>query len=188
MYKILLVDDEAIVREAIKERINWQEHGFECVGDCENGLEAVELVERFRPDIVLTDICMPFMDGLELTRYLSRACPATRVVILTGHEDFDYAQQAVKLKVTDYILKPITASELGEVLARIRGEMDAEAKRHEDLFRLRQRLNESFPVAEGAFPGTSGYLEASSRGYKEQAGVLPDRSAGSALYGAGSRD
>ncbi|UUZ96864.1 response regulator [Paenibacillus sp. P25] len=151
MYKILLVDDEAIVREAIKERINWQEHGFECVGDCENGLEAVELVERFRPDIVLTDICMPFMDGLELTRYLSRACPATRVVILTGHEDFDYAQQAVKLKVTDYILKPITASELGEVLARIRGEMDAEAKRHEDLFRLRQQMNESFPPLKERF-------------------------------------
>lgn len=151
MYKILLVDDEAVVREAIKERIDWNEHGFECVGDCENGLEAVELAERFRPDVVLTDICMPFMDGLELTRHLAKASPATRVVILTGHEDFEYAQQAVKLKVNDYILKPITAAELREALGRIRADMDSEARRHEDLLHLRQQLNESFPLLKERF-------------------------------------
>ncbi|KIL41301.1 hypothetical protein SD70_07525 [Gordoniibacillus kamchatkensis] len=151
MYKILLVDDEAVVREAVKERIDWTACGYEFVGDCENGLEAVELAERHRPDVVLTDICMPFMDGLELTRHLAKSGSAARVVILTGHEHFDYAQQAVKLKVNDYILKPITAAELTEVLGRIRAEMDAEAGRHEDLLRLRQQLNESFPLLKERF-------------------------------------
>lgn len=151
MYKILLVDDEAGVREGIRRRIAWQEHGFDCVGDYENGFEALEAAERLAPDVVLTDINMPFMDGLELTRQLAERCPHTKVIILTGFDDFDYAQQAVKLKATDFILKPITASELTAVLQKVRGELDAEKLRRENLDLLKRQLHESLPLLKERF-------------------------------------
>lgn len=151
MYKILLVDDEAGVREGIRRRIAWEEHGFDCVGDCENGFEALEAAERLMPDVVLTDINMPFMDGLELTRRLAERCPHAKVIILTGYDDFDYAQQAVKLKVMDFILKPITSSELTAVLQKVRGELDAEKLRREDLDLLKRQLHESLPLLKERF-------------------------------------
>ncbi|WP_313996850.1 response regulator [uncultured Paenibacillus sp.] len=151
MYKIVLVDDEAGVRESIRRRIAWKEHGFECVADCENGFEALEAAERYAPNVVLTDINMPFMDGLELTRQLSKRYSNTKVIILTGFDDFEYAQQAVKLKVNDFILKPITAGELTAVLDKLRAELDEEKCRKEDLERLRRQLHESMPVLRERF-------------------------------------
>ncbi|MFC4597376.1 response regulator [Cohnella hongkongensis] len=151
MYKIMLVDDEAGVREGIRERIAWHEHGFECVGDCENGMDAIEAAELLKPDVVLTDINMPFMDGLELTRQLAERMPWTKVVILTGYDDFDYAQQAVKLQVKDFILKPITASELIAVLESLKQELDEAKDRRENLVRLERQLRESLPALKERF-------------------------------------
>ncbi|QTH44999.1 response regulator [Cohnella sp. LGH] len=151
MYKIMLVDDEAEVREGIRRRIAWHEHGFECVSDCENGMDALEAAEQLRPDVVLTDINMPFMDGLELTRQLSERLPWTKVVILTGYDDFDYAQQAVKLRVNDFILKPITAEELIRVLESVKRELDEERDRLENLVRLERQLRESLPALKERF-------------------------------------
>ncbi|MBW7461791.1 response regulator, partial [Paenibacillus sepulcri] len=99
MYKLLIVDDEALVREAIQDGMNWEAMGLECVGSCEDGIEALEFVERENPDIVMTDIGMPFMNGIELTRELSVRYPDVKVIILTGYDEFEYAQQALKMQV-----------------------------------------------------------------------------------------
>ncbi|QHW34796.1 response regulator [Paenibacillus rhizovicinus] len=151
MYKLVIVDDEVLVREAIKCQTNWAELGFECVGDCEDGEDALAFMAREQVDVVLTDIGMPFMDGLELTRELSVKNPAVKVIILTGYDDFDYAQQAVKLQTVDYILKPITPSELGAVLLKLRAEMDGERNKERDYEQLKRQLAENMPVLKERF-------------------------------------
>ncbi|OMF83500.1 response regulator [Paenibacillus glucanolyticus] len=151
MYTILIVDDEPIVREGIRNRIPWAEHGFECIGDCENGRDALEAVNRLQPDVVLTDIHMPYMDGLELSRHITQQHPKTKIIILTGFDDFEYAQQAVKLQVTDFILKPVTSAELRELLDKLKLEMDEERGHAEHLKKLRQQLNESLVLLKERF-------------------------------------
>ncbi|MUT65300.1 response regulator [Paenibacillus sp. NEAU-GSW1] len=151
MYKLVLVDDEAVVREGIREKIKWEALGFECAADCENGVAALEAIDRLQPDVVLTDINMPFMDGLELTKAVKSKYPDMKMIILTGYDDFDYAQRAVKLQVNDFILKPITAAELTAVLEKLKEELDGQQKEKEDLERLRRQLRESMPALKERF-------------------------------------
>ncbi|MGN7456233.1 response regulator [Paenibacillus pasadenensis] len=146
MYKLILADDEPIVREGLMNTIDWASHGFELAGDYANGRDALEAVERIRPDLVLTDINMPFMDGLELSARISASHPAVKIIILTGYDQFEYAQQALRMKVYDFILKPITASETRELLDRLRAELDEEKRRKEDVDRLRSQLTQSLPL------------------------------------------
>lgn len=136
MYKVLLVDDEILVREAISAKIEWKKLGFELAGDCENGKTAIEFVEKTPVDVVLTDICMPYIDGMGLSQYLYENDPQTTIIIFSGYSDFEYAKQAIQYKVSEYILKPVTAKELTEVLERIRGKLDEERKQERKLERL----------------------------------------------------
>lgn len=129
MYSVLVVDDEIRQREAIIKSINWEQAGFSVAGDAENGIEALELLEKLEPDLILTDIKMPLMTGLELARKAREIRPATKLVILSGYDDFEYAQEAFKYNVIRYLLKPISASELTEELEKIKVEMDAEFER-----------------------------------------------------------
>lgn len=151
MYKVIIVDDESVVREGLRKTIAWNEHGFELVGDYENGREAWEAIERDKPDLIISDISMPFMDGLELARLVSASYPYMKVIILTGYDQFEYAQQAIRLKVRDFVLKPITAREVRELLDKVRGEMDEETRRLEDLSRLRSQLHQSLPLLKERF-------------------------------------
>ena len=100
LYRILLVDDEEEVRRGIIRKMEWESLGFEVAGDAENGEEALEKVEQLQPDVVITDIRMPYMDGLTLTRRIRQKYPSMRVLIFSGFDDFEYAQQAIKLNVT----------------------------------------------------------------------------------------
>ena len=120
MYKVLLVDDEALIREAISENTRWKELGYELMGTCKNGREAIERLDQEEADLVLTDICMPYVDGMELTRYLYEKHKGVKVIIISGYDDFEYAKTAVKYQVMDYILKPITAKELAQTLTRVK--------------------------------------------------------------------
>jgi two-component system response regulator YesN len=151
MYKVIIVDDEAVVRIGLKNTINWNEHGFELIGDYANGREAWEAVEQLRPELVISDISMPFMDGLELAGLISVQFPYIKMIILTGYDEFDYAQQAIRLKVSDFVLKPITAQEIRKLLDRVRTEMDEETKRREDLGRLNSQLSQSLPLLKERF-------------------------------------
>lgn len=151
MYKIMIVDDEAIVRQGIKSSIQWNEHGFELIGDYVNGRDALEAIEIQKPDLVLSDIYMPFMDGLELTRQIQIHYPYIKVIILTGYDNFDYVQQALRLKAFDFIIKPITANELRILLDKVKSVMDEEKEQHEDMSRLQIQLNQSLPLLKERF-------------------------------------
>ncbi|UKS26465.1 response regulator [Paenibacillus sp. HWE-109] len=151
MYKIILIDDEDEVREGIKRKTDWAACGFQLIGDFDNGRDAYEAVERLQPDAVITDICMPFMDGLQLTSLISANYRDIKVVIVTGYEDFEYAKQAIKLKVKDYLLKPINATEFTEFLRKLRGELDEEQLQREDVSFLRRQFHESMPLLKERF-------------------------------------
>ncbi|QJD82222.1 response regulator [Cohnella herbarum] len=151
MYKLLIVDDEALVREAIIEKMDWEQLGFVCIGDCEDGLEALKFIERETPDVVLTDIGMPFMNGLELTSELAKRYPDVKVIILTGYDDFDFAQQALKLQAVDYILKPITASELEAIIRKLAQELDLERRQVQDYEQLKRQLTANLPLLKERF-------------------------------------
>ncbi|TVX97373.1 response regulator transcription factor [Cohnella terricola] len=151
MYKVIIVDDEAVVRVGLKNTIDWAEHGFELIGDYANGREAWEAVELYKPELVISDISMPFMDGLELAGLIAAQYPYIKMIILTGFDEFEYAQQAIRLKVSDFILKPITAQEIRRLLEKVRSEMDEEARRREDLGRLNSQLKMSLPLLKERF-------------------------------------
>ncbi len=133
MYRILLVDDEALIREAVSENVDWEQYGYMLAGSCENGEEALKFIEKNPVDVVLTDICMPYMDGIKLSEKIGERYPAAKVVILSGYDDFEYAKMAIRYGVKDYLLKPITAEELGKVLVGIRDELDQEKKNRQKI-------------------------------------------------------
>ena len=136
MYRILLVDDEILVREAIKENIEWKSMDCELVGDCENGRQAADFVKEHPVDIVLTDILMPYMDGMELSHFLHDNYPEIVIVIFSGFGEFEYAKKAIQYNVSEYLLKPVTAMELREVIGKMKEKVDQqrnEKKRLEDL-------------------------------------------------------
>ena len=150
-YRVLLVDDEEDIRVGISRKMDWAGLGFSLVGEAENGQDALELAEQLRPDVVLTDIKMPFMDGLELCRILTQRLPAAKFVVFSGFDDFEYAKQAIRMNVSEYILKPINAPELSEVLRKLRGQLDTERAQRQDLEILRSRYEESLPVLRELF-------------------------------------
>ena len=124
MYTIVVADDEEELRSAIVRRINWEEIGFSVVGEAENGIEALELVDRLEPDLLLTDIRMPFISGIELARQVREVRPATQIAFLSGYDDFTYAQQAIQYNIISYLLKPITMAELTAELVQIKRRLD----------------------------------------------------------------
>ena len=128
MYTLLIVDDEPLVRNAISTIIDWDSIGFTTIYQAEDGLEALEICRKHQIHLVLTDIVMPFMDGLELSKALSEEFPDIHVVVLTGHEDFEYAKQSVDLGVKNYILKPVGASTLYSKMKEICKKLNIDRK------------------------------------------------------------
>lgn len=137
MYKVLLVEDEVLVREAITENIVWNEIGLRLITSCKNGREAIEAIEKEVPDIVITDICMPYIDGMQLSEYIYTRYPETKIIIFSGYDEFEYAKQALQYKVEEYLLKPVTAGELTELLVKIKNKIDTQRKEKNDIKRLR---------------------------------------------------
>lgn len=131
MLKIFLAEDEVIVRETIKRMIPWEDLGFELVGEAADGEMALPLLLRQKPDLLITDIKMPFMDGLTLAKVAKKEIPGLKVVILSGYDDFSYAKQAINIGVEDYLLKPITKNALIERLTEIRSRYEHEKTQKE---------------------------------------------------------
>lgn len=151
LYSFVIVDDEPEIREGIRDNIPWEELGFSFAGACANGNEALELVERSAPDVVMTDINMPFMDGLALCERIAGLAPATKVLIISGYDDFDYARKALQLQVYDFILKPVTPTEFKATLASLKRRLDAERETRRDQERIRRQLEESLPLLRERF-------------------------------------
>ena len=131
MLKIFLVEDEFVVREGIK-NIDWASHGYEFCGEASDGEIALPQIAKIKPDIVITDIKMPFMDGLELARHIRKDFPQIEIVILSGYEEFGYAKEAISLGVSKYLTKPISSSELIEEINQLK-EIIEERKREREI-------------------------------------------------------
>lgn len=123
-YTVLVVEDEYDQRRAVIERVDWAAAGFEVIGEAENGVEALELLETLEPDLILTDIKMPMISGLDLAEKVREIRPATQMVILSGYDSFEYARKAINYNIISYLLKPISSSELSEELFNIKKRMD----------------------------------------------------------------
>lgn len=135
MLKVLIVDDEAIIRRGLSTSIDWEALGYNIVGEAKNGYEALELMKRLKPHVLITDIRMPIMDGIALAKEVSCTYPDTHILILSGYDDFGYAQEAIKLKVNQYLLKPVGVEELTEVLQALRKDVDKQANNTRHLQR-----------------------------------------------------
>lgn len=146
LYRIILVDDEEEVRKGIIRKIDWASAGFKVVGDAENGEDALEKIENLEPDVVLTDIRMPYMDGLVLTEKIRQKYPSIKVLIFSGYDDFEYAKRAIKLNVTEYILKPVNVEELTLILKRIKHNLDEEIEQKRNVNLLRESYKNSLPI------------------------------------------
>jgi len=109
MYKVFLVEDEIIIREGIKKKIDWEGNGYEFCGEASDGELAYPMICKLRPDIVITDIKMPFMDGLELSKLIKKEMPEIEIIILSGFAEFEYAKTAISLGVAQFLSKPINS-------------------------------------------------------------------------------
>ena len=150
-YKIILVDDEAEIRQGMIKKINWEEFGFTVVGEAENGIEALDVIDKTSPDIVITDIRMPFMDGIKLAENIKHRFPTTKVVIISGFDEIEYAQTAIGLGVLRYILKPINSIEMGKLLIEIKNILDEERHSKNDIQLLKQNYKKSLPILKERF-------------------------------------
>lgn len=133
IYKVFLVEDEVIARESIRDNVDWPSLGFEFCGEASDGEVALPMLEATRPDVLITDLKMPFMDGLQLCKIVRDRMPAVKIIILSGHDEFHYAQEAVKLGVTEYLLKPARARMLQQVLQKVAEQLDRERQDRERL-------------------------------------------------------
>lgn len=140
MYSVFAVDDEPIVLEGIRSKIDWEGSGFSLVGEATDGEIALSMLHELKPDILVTDIKMPFMDGLELAATIKRIQPWIKIIILSGHDEFDYAKKAISIGIEEYLLKPFTPDELLESLKKAAAQIDKERKQLSDISRLKEEL------------------------------------------------
>ena len=133
MYKVFLVEDEIVIREGIKNKIPWEEEGFQIVGDVSDGELAFPMIIREQPDILITDIKMPFMDGLELSKLIKKEIPQLKIIIISGYSDFGYAQQAIDIGVSEYLLKPVTSAKLVAAVKNAAAAIEKERKEKQIL-------------------------------------------------------
>ncbi|MCI8485012.1 MAG: response regulator [Lachnospiraceae bacterium] len=150
-YSVLLVDDEEEVYQVIMKKLDWENLGFHIAGYAKNGVEALEMAEEMQIDVVMTDIKMPYMDGLTLCKKLKELYQKIKVIIFSGFDEFEYAKEAIKAEVEEYILKPIDANELGEVFTRIKINLDKELDEKRNIDKLREYYLESLPVLQENF-------------------------------------
>ena len=137
LLKVFLVEDETVIREGLRDRIPWDQFGYRFVGEAADGEMALPLIRKTRPDVLITDIKMPFMDGLSLSKIVSKEFPRMKIIIVSGYDDFEYARQAIEVGVDQYLLKPVTRMKLKTRNRRITA----------PSFRMRSRSTSSFPDA-----------------------------------------
>ena len=146
MYKLLLVDDEPEICEGLQKVVDLEALGFAVVGTARSGMQALEIAEVEKPDVVITDIRMPILDGLSMAARMKKTLPTVRFIVLSGYDDFEYARKAIELTALRYLLKPISSREIAAVLAEVRQILDDEFLRARDIDRLRASFTASLPL------------------------------------------
>jgi two-component system response regulator YesN len=148
MLKVLIVDDERLVRNLLKKCIDWSSIGMEIIGEATSAEEAIDLADKFNPDLVFTDICMPNMDGIQFADYIIKKYPHIRVIIISGYDDFKYAQRSIKAGIKDYILKPIDDEVVRNASMKIKKEIEKERLALSEYTSMKKQFaeNQSFFV------------------------------------------
>lgn len=142
-YKVFFVEDEIVTREGIRDNVDWQAHGFEFCGEATDGETALPLLQTIKPHVLITDIRMPFMDGLQLSQIVRDRLPATKIIILSGHDEFEYAQKAIKLGVFEYLLKPVSLQDMHNALRKVASALDQENQEQQALQKLRDQVEQN---------------------------------------------
>lgn len=140
--KVFLVEDESVIREGLRDNIPWQQFGYKLVGEAADGEMALPLIRKEKPDVLITDIKMPFMDGLSLSHIVKQELPDTKIIIISGYDDFEYARQAIKEGVEQYLLKPITRSMLQKALSEVKEKLDVEQEQKNYLRKYQDEIHE----------------------------------------------
>lgn len=151
LLRIMLVDDEESIRNLLKACIDWKEIGAQIVGEASSGREALDFLEEINPDIIITDIQMPFMDGLEFSRIAAERYPFIKIVILTAYEEFEYAKKGIKVGIADFLLKPIKRTELRNSIINLKDKIEAERISRDEYTQLKNQIIESFPYLKEKF-------------------------------------
>lgn len=151
MYRVFLAEDESLIRQGIKNLISWNEYGFSFVGEAPDGELAWPLIQKQKPNIVITDIRMPFMDGLSLSRLIKKNMPETTIIILSGYDDFTYAKEAIGIGVDQYLLKPLSKEQLIEVLLEVKQKKDVEQEKQQYMEQFQKEVQEYLTSSHRAF-------------------------------------
>ncbi|MGO5014570.1 response regulator [Niallia sp. Sow4_A1] len=143
MFNLLVVEDEDMIRHKIINNTDWLSHGFQQVFEAENGSEAVEILAKSQIDILITDIKMPIMDGIQLTKHVKEFYPQVKVIIISGHADFDFARKSITLKVCEYMLKPFQSKNLLKLVLSVKKELVRDKGEQENVEEMRKQLREN---------------------------------------------
>lgn len=151
MHKVFIVDDEIVIREGIRDNVKWENTNFTLVGEASDGEIAIPLIQEIKPDILVTDIKMPFMDGLQLSKVIRRSMPWIKIIILSGHDEFEFAREAMRTGISEYMLKPVSSADLLDVLNKVASQIEREKKEREDMEKLRKQVESNVPLFRNEF-------------------------------------
>ena len=150
-WRVMIADDEHIIREGIKQSVDWEGLGLEVVTEAEDGEEALENALEHNIHIALVDLNMPIMHGIELMKKLREKLPACKIIVITGHDEFAYAQESIRLQVNDYILKPADPKQLTQVIRGVRDELESERQKSQHLEQASRQILKNFPLLRERF-------------------------------------
>ncbi|SDC16265.1 two-component system, response regulator YesN [Paenibacillus sp. UNCCL117] len=151
MFRLVIIDDEPTVRHGLMTYFEWDKYGIEVVGEADDGDVGLELIERLKPDLVLTDVRMPHMDGIRLSHEIKARFPAMKIVFVSGHDDADYLKSALKVNAVDYIFKPVDRLELAAVVERVVNELQEAEQERTYIVDMQVKLTESMPLLREKF-------------------------------------
>ncbi|SET35757.1 response regulator [Paenibacillus sp. NFR01] len=150
-WKVLIADDEEIIRDGIRQNVDWEALGLAVAAEAEDGEEALELALAHGIHIALVDLNMPIMHGIELMKRLREQLPECKIIVITGHDEFSYAQESIRVQVNDYILKPADPQQLHQVLRTVRDELEAERRKSQHLQQASRQILKNFPLLRERF-------------------------------------
>lgn len=151
MYKVVIIDDEPIIRKGIKNIINWKQLDCEVCAEASDGIKGIDFVREYLPEIILTDICMPGIDGLNMIKQVKSIVPNSKVIIITGYREFDYVHEAIRCGAFDFLLKPTRLEKLTEVLGSAVEGLNEQKIRHSEVDKFKLLFEQSIPLLKEKF-------------------------------------